>query len=231
MRDTRGEILTVAADLFARHGYQRTSIREIAERLGITKTTVLYHFPAKLDILAALSEPMLAELEAVLPTIDADDPTVTRWPAIEGMLDALLAHRALLALLLHDMSVFTHVPTFHRYADAMLTANRLIAGPDPDLAGRVRATQATAMLSDPIILLSDAPTAELRAAILDGVRRLFADSTPAPRRRTAGRPPAMSQELIRTARQLHAAGTHTVDEIAATVGVSRATLYRHLTAE
>lgn len=230
MRDTRGEILAAAGDLFARHGYLRTSLREIAERLGITKATVLYHFPTKLDILGALTKPMLDDLDAALAGVEGDTPAQTRWPALEAMLDTLLAHRQLLRMVLHDMSVFAHVPTFHRYSDIMLTANRLVAGPDPDLAGRVRATQAIAMLSDPIILLDEAPTADLRTEVLAGLRLLLAEPEPArPRRRGAGRPPALTPELVRTARRLHAAGTHTVDEIAERVGVSRATLYRHLT--
>lgn len=227
-RDTRAEILAVAGDLFARHGYQRTSLREIADRLGVTKTAVLYHFPAKVDILAALTQPMLDDLEAALSAVAGDDPAVTRWPTIEGMLDTLLTHRALLRMVLHDMAVFAHDATFHRYSELMTTAHRMVAGPNPDLAGRVRATQAIAMLADPVILLGDAPADALRAEVLAGVCRLLAEPAPA-RRRGSGRPPAMSPDGLRTARELHAAGTHTMDEIAAAVGVSRATLYRHLT--
>lgn len=227
-RDTRAEILAVAGELFARRGYLRTSLREIADRIGVTKAAVLYHFPAKLDILAALTRPLLDDLDAALSAIDGDDPEVTRWPAIEAMLDTLLAHRVLLRMVLFDMSVFAHMATFHRYSELMLRATRMVSGPDPDLAGQVRSTQAIGMLSDPVILLGDAdiPAGELRAAVLDGVRRLLAE--PEPTRRRTGRPPALSPELLRTARELHATGTHTMDEIAATVGVSRATLYRHL---
>jgi AcrR family transcriptional regulator len=48
------------------------------------------------------------------------------------------------------------------------------------------------------------------------------------RRRGAGRPSVMSTEKLAAAQRMHAAGSHTVEEIAATLGVSRATLYRHL---
>ncbi|WP_146754481.1 helix-turn-helix domain-containing protein, partial [Micromonospora noduli] len=50
------------------------------------------------------------------------------------------------------------------------------------------------------------------------------------RRRRPGRPPALGREQVEAARRMHAAGTHSVDAIAATLGVSRATVYRHLTA-
>ncbi|HEX6487275.1 MAG TPA: helix-turn-helix domain-containing protein, partial [Candidatus Dormibacteraeota bacterium] len=34
--DTRARIQQIALELFAEHGYERTSLREIAERLGVT---------------------------------------------------------------------------------------------------------------------------------------------------------------------------------------------------
>ncbi|WP_146765230.1 helix-turn-helix domain-containing protein, partial [Micromonospora saelicesensis] len=52
----------------------------------------------------------------------------------------------------------------------------------------------------------------------------------ASRRRRPGRPPALGREQVEAARRMHAAGTHSVDAIAAALGVSRATVYRHLTA-
>ncbi|MEV5768522.1 helix-turn-helix domain-containing protein, partial [Micromonospora sp. NPDC052213] len=47
-------------------------------------------------------------------------------------------------------------------------------------------------------------------------------------RRRPGRPRAMSAEQVEAARRMHAAGSHSADEIAAALGVSRATVYRHL---
>lgn len=227
-RDTRAEILAVAAELFARHGYQRTSLREIAARLGVTKAAVLYHFPAKPDILAALTKPLLDDLETALAGIDGDDPALTRWPAIEAVLDVLLTHRTAMRMASHDLSPLAHDPAFHRFSSAILRAQRLVAGPDPDLAQRVRATQAIAMLGDPVILLADAPADALRREVLAGVRRLLAEPVPAAGRRKVGRPSTVSPELLATATRMHADGGHTIDEIAAAVGVSRATLYRHL---
>jgi AcrR family transcriptional regulator len=51
---TRERILDVALELFSEKGYDATSMREIAERLGITKAALYYHFDAKEDIVRTL---------------------------------------------------------------------------------------------------------------------------------------------------------------------------------
>ncbi|WP_327269171.1 TetR/AcrR family transcriptional regulator [Streptomyces sp. NBC_01218] len=52
--DTRTEIRAVALELFTEQGYEATSLREIAERLGITKAALYYHFKSKDDIVRSL---------------------------------------------------------------------------------------------------------------------------------------------------------------------------------
>ncbi|MBO0913743.1 TetR/AcrR family transcriptional regulator [Streptomyces laculatispora] len=54
--NTRNKIQSVALDLFVELGYEKTTMREIAEVLGITKAALYYHFKAKEDILVAISQ-------------------------------------------------------------------------------------------------------------------------------------------------------------------------------
>jgi AcrR family transcriptional regulator len=51
---TRERILDVALELFIDQGYEGTSLRELAEKLGFTKAALYYHFASKEDILLAL---------------------------------------------------------------------------------------------------------------------------------------------------------------------------------
>ncbi|MFD9359503.1 TetR family transcriptional regulator [Streptomyces sp. NPDC060031] len=238
-QDTRARILRAALEEFAARGYHATSVREIAERVGVTKTAVLYHFPGKADIVAALAGPMLDSLDAAVAAAGLVDPAEARWVAVEGLLEVWLTHRYLLRMNLRDMALAAPGQVFGRFRDAMMRANALVAGPDPDFADRVRAAQAVAMLSDPVVLYADAPVEALRAAVLSGVRRLLGDPappsgragppSPRPDRSRRGRPGVMSPDMARAARRMRDSGS-TAGEIAAALGVSRATVYRHLTA-
>lgn len=58
--DSRSKILETAARLFARQGFAGVSIQAIADRVGISKPSLLYHFPSKED----LRENVLVELFA-----------------------------------------------------------------------------------------------------------------------------------------------------------------------
>lgn len=49
-RNTRQEVLLVAADLFRRQGYGATSVGQVAEAAGISKGNLTYHFPNKMEL-------------------------------------------------------------------------------------------------------------------------------------------------------------------------------------
>lgn len=59
---TRERILDAALTLFAEKGYDATSMREIAEQLGITKAALYYHFDSKADIVRS----MLADTQVLV---------------------------------------------------------------------------------------------------------------------------------------------------------------------
>ncbi len=232
--DRRSAILRVAVAEFARRGYYATSLRVIAARVGISKAAVLYHFPEKAELLVALATPMLDDLDAVIAAAEEKADAEARWLVIEGVLDTELKHRQLLRANLRDLALSTAKPVFIRFRDAMLRANALVAGRGASFATRVRAAQALAMLGDPVVLFADAPADQLRAEILAGVRALLGEGElhavgerPADQRRRRGRPRALGAAALEQAQRMAGEG-RPIDDIAATLGVSRATLYRHL---
>src|SRR5207248_6873055 len=64
--DTRQRIQTVALELFAEQGYDKTSLREIAERLDVTKAALYYHFKSKEDIVASLVEDYFGQIDELI---------------------------------------------------------------------------------------------------------------------------------------------------------------------
>src|SRR5689334_8569520 len=65
-QNARARIQEVALDLFIEEGYDKTSLREIAERLGVTKAALYYHFPTKEDIVSSMVEDRMAGLKEVI---------------------------------------------------------------------------------------------------------------------------------------------------------------------
>jgi AcrR family transcriptional regulator len=96
---TRERILDIALDLFTDHGYDKTSLREIADELGFTKAAVYYHFERKEEILLALHLRLHAlgrEVLDRLDHLDEADRSVEVWAGLlDHFIDQVLANRKL----------------------------------------------------------------------------------------------------------------------------------------
>jgi AcrR family transcriptional regulator len=71
----RAHIQRVALELFIEEGYDKTSLREIAEKLGVTKAALYYHFPTKDDIVSSLIEHRVAAVDALMEWAEAQPRT------------------------------------------------------------------------------------------------------------------------------------------------------------
>ncbi|MGH3161521.1 MAG: TetR/AcrR family transcriptional regulator [Streptosporangiaceae bacterium] len=96
--DTRKRILDIALDLFIEQGYDKTSLRQIADRLGFTQAAIYYHFAAKEDLLVALH---LRLHELARPAFEqlGKEAGPSGWAAVlRGFVDTMLANRKLFVL-------------------------------------------------------------------------------------------------------------------------------------
>jgi AcrR family transcriptional regulator len=99
--DTRQRILDVALDLFTEQGYDGTSLREIAEQLGVTKAALYYHFESKEDILMALHMRIHDFGREALMRIGEGPVTLELWgELLDEVLGEMLAQRKL--FLMHE---------------------------------------------------------------------------------------------------------------------------------
>lgn len=169
--DTRSRIIETARELFSTQTYRAASMRDIAERVGITKPTLYHHFRSKSEILANLIGPPIAQLEAAVEDAAVRPTQVEiRHHVLGGCLDVMLAHRETMALLLRDASVYSDETTevMSRMVTIVNRAIELLAGPDPDWRRRVRAAQAFAAATDPVSQFADVPVDDLRTELLRG---------------------------------------------------------------
>jgi AcrR family transcriptional regulator len=144
MGDTRQEILDTSLELFADQGYDKTSLREIAERIGVTKAALYYHFRSKEDILLALVEPILSMQDALVGALRSGDlHDSSAWEqSLEKVLDALLENRRLFALMERNGHTLLELAHQGEFAETHLELHRLteafFADESMPLARRVR---------------------------------------------------------------------------------------------
>ncbi len=81
--DVRTQVVTEATRLFAAHGFDGTSLQDIADAVGVTKPAVLHHFPSKEHIRQAVLDGILAHWRDALPAL------LLAASASEGRFDAV----------------------------------------------------------------------------------------------------------------------------------------------
>jgi AcrR family transcriptional regulator len=115
LRSRRERLVSVAVDLFGRHGYHEVSVDDIGAAAGIAGPTVYKHFGAKGELLAAalnrgataLQFELAATLSGAASPADALDALVDRYVRFS------LDHRALVAALITEV---IHLPDDDRHA-------------------------------------------------------------------------------------------------------------------
>jgi len=86
--DTRTRIQQVAIRLFNENGYEATSLREIADEIGVTKAALYYHFKTKDEIVTSLiddrarvMDELIAWSKTLPPTLEGRRTFVERYAA------------------------------------------------------------------------------------------------------------------------------------------------------
>ncbi|MFD5080519.1 TetR/AcrR family transcriptional regulator [Streptomyces sp. NPDC058371] len=134
---TRQAIADAALELFLEHGFERVSVRDIAERADVSTTTLFAHFPSKEALVFDREE----EVEAALTA------AVRERPEGQGVVEALRAHalRSWVQLasdprLVRFTELVDQTPALREYgermwmrhADALSTAIAEELGREPD---------------------------------------------------------------------------------------------------
>jgi AcrR family transcriptional regulator len=139
---TRDRILDVALDLFIEKGFDRTSLREIAEKLGFTKAALYYHFASKDDILMALHMRLHEFGKVALARMTEEPVTLELWGSLlDEVLGQMLSQRRI--FLMHERNQAA-LEKLHReehdaeHEDIQDRFRKILADPAVSLHDRVK---------------------------------------------------------------------------------------------
>jgi AcrR family transcriptional regulator len=129
---SRDKICDVAEALFARRGYSGVGLREVADEVGLGKSSLFHHFRSKAQLYCEVLDRALgriaARLEPVLAASSPPEQRLERW--IEVVVDALAEQPTTARLLLRALfeeEQFAQQPP-PELAQAEATLAQLIAG-------------------------------------------------------------------------------------------------------
>ena len=183
---TRANIQEAALSLFTERGFDATSMREIAEQLGITKAALYYHFDSKEAIILSLFTEHLRVLDDLLDwaagqphSPDLSSKLLGHWLAtsarqgLRTMRFAAANHAALRAAM---------PPGRGSVLERIDRATQLILGPDAPLRDRLRTRLALLSVHSTVLAAqdTDATDDDILTTAIQAATLLTGDLFPAP---------------------------------------------------
>ncbi|HEX6500886.1 MAG TPA: helix-turn-helix domain-containing protein [Micromonosporaceae bacterium] len=156
--DTRTRIQDVALELFTEQGYEKTSLREIAERLGVTKAALYYHFKTKEDIVASLLADRVATMDDLIDWGRAQPRTAeTRREILRRYADELKQrrHQEMMRFFERNQTAVHNIAEASKLRDRMLAILDLLAPPGAPATVRLRRALSIFALHASMFVLND----------------------------------------------------------------------------
>ena len=169
--DTRARIQQVALELFAEQGYERTSLREIAEGLGVTKAALYYHFKSKEDIVRSFTEDYFGRLDALIAWGREQPPGArTAQELLDRYITIVMDSGEVFRFLERNQATVHGTEDgkhrFTQFQPRLAALMEVITGPGAPTRSRIRAAAAIfAVSTSCMFFMKDAPEAELDAVL------------------------------------------------------------------
>lgn len=163
--DMRARIVATATERFASQGFSATSLQDLADRLGVTKAALYYHFRRKDDLIAEVLAPMVDDIDAWFARVEAEHPD--HRAALDAYFEVVHRHAPLLAAIGRDPGALSAGDTVVHVIDWGQRVQTVLTGPDASLSDRVRAALAITGLARTATLFPDADPGELRRVAVE----------------------------------------------------------------
>ncbi len=144
--NTKNQILENARQLFAEHGYDGTSIRQLTSSLNITPAALYYHFASKNDVLEGLAAQLHDSSDELLQRISTfDQSTESMREALNQYYDLLADDIQVFRLVWNDAAI-QHSPIGQRLRSQARDFYAYLVGPNPSVEDRMRAAGAVGII-------------------------------------------------------------------------------------
>lgn len=175
------ELKQVALEQFATVGFAASSLQQIAEQAGYSKSSVLYHYASKEALLEAAIGPAIDLLERLLRDfVDAGRTFEARRVFIGEFVDFLLGNRLAVHTFVNQGQFLRDIPVIERANTAIRGLADSICEPGAPLAEQMRfgvalAGAAYALVADETILGDEErlPDDEVRDALVTVLTELL----------------------------------------------------------
>ena len=168
--NTRQRIQDVALELFAEQGYEKTSLREIAETLDVTKAALYYHFKTKEDILISLFQDLTRPMDELIAWAQEQPRTLeTKKEVLRRYNDALTQAAPLFRFMQENQATMRELSIGESFKDRMIAMLALFREPDAEMVDQVRCFSALFTLHAAMFALRDVEgdPEEKREAVLE----------------------------------------------------------------
>ena len=170
--DTRARIQQVALELFAEQGYERTSLREVAERLGVTKAALYYHFKSKEDIVCSFTEDYFGRIDGLIAWGREQPPTPqTAREVLDRYITIVMESGEVFRFLERNQATIhgTEDDGRHRFSQfrpRLAALMDIITGPSAPPRERIRTAAAFfAVSTSCMFFMKDAPDPDMEAIL------------------------------------------------------------------
>ncbi|MER7721001.1 TetR/AcrR family transcriptional regulator [Streptomyces flaveolus] len=154
--DTRQRIQDVALELFAEQGYEKTSLREMAERLDVTKAALYYHFKTKEEILVSIFEDLTRPIEDLIEWGRLQPHTLeTKQEIVRRYSEVLTGAAPLFRFMQENQAAVRELRIGEMFKTRMLGLRDILIDPEADLVDQVRCVSAMFTLHAGMFALQD----------------------------------------------------------------------------
>ena len=168
-------IVAAALDLFGQHGVSGTSLQMIADTIGVTKAAVYHQYKTKEEIVVAVMEDDLRQLEAALDRAEAEAGPRAREVLLTLVIELAVQRRRIVSALQQDPVIVRLLAKHEPFLALMDRLFAVLTGGNRGAAARVRGAMISAAIGGAVThpLVADLDDETLRSEMLHVTRQLF----------------------------------------------------------